>query len=198
MGRIARKDVVAATATEQRLTVASLHLQGLNMRTTRSPVTIVRELFRNESPIGCASVLAVAPSSARRHVSYETTYAPKKLPVGTRLTTTAPSAYCLPAPRSQHARTTHTRRRPARTDSRQRQYPHARPKSKINCWPATGKPTSSREPTTTPPSAFWSNGPAVWCCSPRWRTPPQRQHWQASPLNSQCLRLYAKTLPTTR
>jgi IS30 family transposase len=59
---------------EKRLTIASLHLQGLSMRAMarilgRSPGTISRELMRNSSPIGYASVVAAALCSDRRSAS---------------------------------------------------------------------------------------------------------------------------------
>src|SRR5471030_3333349 len=59
---------------EERLTIASLYLQGLSMRAMarilgRSPGTISRELTRNSSPVGYASVAAAALCSARRSAS---------------------------------------------------------------------------------------------------------------------------------
>jgi transposase, IS30 family len=59
---------------EERLTIASLHLQGSSMRAMarilgRSPGTISRELMRNSSPVGYASVPAAALCSARRSAS---------------------------------------------------------------------------------------------------------------------------------
>ncbi|MEA3116129.1 MAG: transposase, family [Caballeronia sp.] len=59
---------------EERLTIASLHLQGSSMRAMarilgRSPGTISGELMRNSSPIGYASVPAAALCSARRSAS---------------------------------------------------------------------------------------------------------------------------------
>jgi len=59
---------------EERLTIASLHLQGVSLRAMarllgRSPGTISRELMRNSSPIGYASVSAAALCSGRRSAS---------------------------------------------------------------------------------------------------------------------------------
>ncbi len=56
---------------EERLTIASLHLQGSSIRAMarilgRSPATVSRELTRNSSPAGYASVSAEALSAARR------------------------------------------------------------------------------------------------------------------------------------
>jgi IS30 family transposase len=56
---------------EERLTIASLHLQGSSIRAMarilgRSPATVSRELRRNGSPAGYASVPAEALSAARR------------------------------------------------------------------------------------------------------------------------------------
>ncbi|CAB3775318.1 hypothetical protein LMG29542_08700 [Paraburkholderia humisilvae] len=72
-------------------------------------------------------------------------------------------------------------------------------KSKTDCCLDTGKAISSKVPATSPPSAFWSNGPAAWCCLPGWKTPPPRPRWRASLPNS--IRLphhYGRALPTTR
>ena len=57
---------------EERLTIASLHLQGSSIRAMarilgRSPATVSRELRRNGSPAGYASVPAQALSAARRN-----------------------------------------------------------------------------------------------------------------------------------
>src|SRR6195952_4208270 len=59
---------------EERLTIASLHLQGSSMRAMarilgRSPGTISRELMRNSSSVGYTSVPAAALCSARRGAS---------------------------------------------------------------------------------------------------------------------------------
>jgi IS30 family transposase len=59
---------------EERLTIASLHLQGSSMRAMarilgRSPGTISRELMRNSSSVGYTSVPAAALCSARRSAS---------------------------------------------------------------------------------------------------------------------------------
>ena len=56
---------------EERLTIASLHLQGSSIRAMarilgRSPATVSRELTRNSSPAGYASVPAEALRAARR------------------------------------------------------------------------------------------------------------------------------------
>jgi IS30 family transposase len=56
---------------EERLIIASLHLQGSSIRAMarilgRSPATVSRELTRNSSPAGYASVPAEALSAARR------------------------------------------------------------------------------------------------------------------------------------
>ncbi|WP_246217567.1 IS30 family transposase [Paraburkholderia panacisoli] len=56
---------------EERLIIASLHLQGSSMRAMarilgRSPATVSRELTRNSSPAGYVSVPAEALSAARR------------------------------------------------------------------------------------------------------------------------------------
>ncbi len=56
---------------EERLTIASLLLQGSSIRAMarilgRSPATVSRELARNSSPAGYASVPAEALSTARR------------------------------------------------------------------------------------------------------------------------------------
>src|ERR1700754_4869016 len=56
---------------EERLTIASLHLQGSSIRAMarilgRSPATVSRELTRNSCPAGYASVPAIALSAARR------------------------------------------------------------------------------------------------------------------------------------
>src|SRR5258708_26462159 len=54
---------------EERLTIASLHLQGSSIRAMarilgRSPATVSRELMRNSSPVGYSSVPAEALSAA--------------------------------------------------------------------------------------------------------------------------------------
>ena len=56
---------------EERLTIASLHLQGSSIRAMarilrRSPATVSRELKRNSSPAGYASVPAEALRASRR------------------------------------------------------------------------------------------------------------------------------------
>src|SRR5471032_2056927 len=58
---------------EERLTIASLHLQGSSIRAMarmlgRSPPTVSRELTRNSSAVGYASLPAQALSVARRSV----------------------------------------------------------------------------------------------------------------------------------
>src|SRR5471032_2662664 len=194
---------------EERLTIASLHLQGSSMRAMarilgRSPGTISRELMRNNSPVGYASVPAAALCSARRSASRH----PAKL---------CPQSVCwrvvltllewkwspqqksgtlkrmYPTDSTQHVshetiytaiyaqprgelrrqliaclRHGHSTRMP-----RARRFPiwsvstYGRPKLKTGCCRVTGKVTSSRAPATNLLSAFWSNGPAAWCYSPR-------------------------------
>ena len=56
---------------EERLTIASLHLQGSSIRAMarilgRSPATVSRELTRNSCPAGYASVPAETLRAARR------------------------------------------------------------------------------------------------------------------------------------
>ncbi|WP_144029453.1 helix-turn-helix domain-containing protein, partial [Caballeronia sordidicola] len=70
----ARKTSYRQLQPEERLTIASLHLQGMSMRTIarilgRSAGTISRELMRNSSPVGYASLPAAALCTARRHIA---------------------------------------------------------------------------------------------------------------------------------
>ncbi|WP_243751298.1 helix-turn-helix domain-containing protein [Paraburkholderia sp. BL10I2N1] len=70
---------------EERLIIASLHLQGSSIRAMarilgRSPATVSRELARNSLPAGYASVSAEALSAARRSAGRS----PTKLSTGCR------------------------------------------------------------------------------------------------------------------
>jgi hypothetical protein len=69
--RNARKNQYQQLQPEERLTIASLHLQGSSIRAMarilgRSPATVSRELTRNSSAVGYASLPAQALSVARR------------------------------------------------------------------------------------------------------------------------------------
>lgn len=72
---------------------------------------------------------------------------------------------------------------------------HLRPHEfETNRCRSLGRRLRQRCEKSNPPSAFWSNGPAAWCCSPRRMTLLPLQRERASPLNSIRLsRRYGKT-----
>jgi IS30 family transposase len=85
---------------EERLAIASQHLQGLSIRTTirilgRSPATVSREFTSIASPDGYACLPGESVQRrSTRQIPHETIYAQKENPSGVRPSTSSRTASC--------------------------------------------------------------------------------------------------------